>query len=963
MPDGQLANGFTVGSLVRSRGREWVVLPPQNGDPGPVVRVRPIGGMDDEVTAIHSTLEAVEPATFAAPSLEDIGDHEGGRLLRDAARLSSRACAGPFRSLARIAVEPRPYQYVPLLMAMKLDPVRLMIADDVGIGKTVEACLIARELLDRGEVRRLAVLCPPHLAAQWQAELLLKFHIEAELVLTSTVARLERPCKVGESLFDLYPFVVVSTDFIKGEKRRDEFVRACPELVIVDEAHGCASPEGAGRTQQHRHRLVRDLAADEERHLVLVTATPHSGKHDAFRSLVAFLDEDFANLPETPTTDAEKALRRRLANHFIQRQRGNILEYMGEETRLPRREPPEGRTVEYNLSPAYKRVFNDVLDWAAGELEGQDRRTRTGRVRWWSVLGLLRALGSSPAAAAATLRNRSRSDESDEVETAEDDVQSRTFDLVEDDSEETPDVVPSAEDGVSANALRKIRAKLKEFAESVEQLKPAEDKKLAALVAELKELLKAGYKPLVFCRYVDTAGYVAEQLRSTFKNAEVGEVTGRLPHAEREDRIADLIEAEDKQRILVCTDCLSEGINLQHGFDAVVHYDLSWNPMRHEQREGRVDRFGQENETVRVAALIGLDNEIDRIVMEVLLRKHVAIRSDLGISVALPARSETVIEALGEKLIARRKTQGVLPGFEDYIEDDRRRLHEAWDAAKDREHKNRSIYAQNAIKVDEVREAVASVRQAIGSAGLVKDFVERAVPRLGGVLDQRRKKLVEIDLSHARRAVRNAVSGVGEVKPFKAWYDLPVDDGVAYLARTHPFVEGLSNFVLESTLDEHLDGIGVRAGCSRVDGLERRTTVLLARMRYHLTATAAGHTTPMLVEEVALLGFEGSAEEPQWLAEDDVVALMEKGAAGNVPAEQKKDLVGKALDGRAALATALETIASERCEALRQAHVDIRKASSRGRRTGRITAEPVTPVDLLGVYILLPAMNAGGGLS
>ena len=126
-------------------------------------------------------------------------------------------------------------------MALKLDPVRLLIADDVGIGKTIEAALIARELLDRGEIARLAVLCPPHLAEQWQAELRDKFHIDAELVLPGTVARLERGLPSGESLFDGYPYVVVSTDFIKSDRRRDDFLRACPELVIVDEAHTCAS--------------------------------------------------------------------------------------------------------------------------------------------------------------------------------------------------------------------------------------------------------------------------------------------------------------------------------------------------------------------------------------------------------------------------------------------------------------------------------------------------------------------------------------------------------------------------------------------------------------------------------------------------------------------------------------------------------------------------------------------------
>ena len=140
---------FAVGSLVRARGREWVVLPGSDDD---MLMLRPLGGTEDEVTGIYRPLEPVESASFGLPDPRRPGDFASCRLLRDAIRLGFRSSAGPFRSFAQLAVEPRPYQLVPLLMALKLDPVRLLIADDVGIGKTIEACLIARELLDRGEV-------------------------------------------------------------------------------------------------------------------------------------------------------------------------------------------------------------------------------------------------------------------------------------------------------------------------------------------------------------------------------------------------------------------------------------------------------------------------------------------------------------------------------------------------------------------------------------------------------------------------------------------------------------------------------------------------------------------------------------------------------------------------------------------------------------------------------------------
>src|SRR5690606_28743625 len=129
-------------------------------------------------------------------------DHVSARLLRDAVRLNIRAGAGPFRSFGRIAVEPRPYQLVPLLMALRLNPVRLLIADDVGIGKTIEAGLIARELLDRGEIRRMAVICPARLCDQWQAELKAKFDLGAEVVRPGTIRGLERGLGPDESVFE-----------------------------------------------------------------------------------------------------------------------------------------------------------------------------------------------------------------------------------------------------------------------------------------------------------------------------------------------------------------------------------------------------------------------------------------------------------------------------------------------------------------------------------------------------------------------------------------------------------------------------------------------------------------------------------------------------------------------------------------------------------------------------------------
>lgn len=522
---------FSVGSLVKARGREWVVLPESEDD---LLVLRPLGGTDDETAGILTALEDVEPATFALPDPADVGDFRSCRLLRDALRLTFRSSAGPFRSFGQIAVEPRPYQLVPLLVALKLDPVRLLIADDVGIGKTIEALLIVKEMLAQGDVQRLAVLCPPHLAEQWQGEMRDKFHLDAELVLSGTAARLERGLGVGESLFERHPITVVSTDYIKSPRRRDDFLRACPELVIVDEAHTCADP-AAGRGGRHeRYQLVSGLAKDEARHLILVTATPHSGKEHAFRTLVGFLDPSFRDLPDDLSTDERAQERRRLARQLVQRRRGDIEHYLGD-TPFPEREVLE---QTYELTPEYRALFQKVLAYAREtvtdpEHEGAHRQ----RVRWWAVLGLLRALASSPAAAAMTLRNRAKAADAITVEEADEIGRRDVLDLVEEESVEGVDVTPGAEAEIADDPELPNRRRLHALARDAETLVGDADPKLKKGVKLIKKLVADGFNPIVFCRYIPTAHYVADALQG-IRGVQVEAVTGELPPSEREQRVA-----------------------------------------------------------------------------------------------------------------------------------------------------------------------------------------------------------------------------------------------------------------------------------------------------------------------------------------------------------------------------------------------------------------------------------------
>ena len=259
---------FPPGALVRARGREWIVMP---GSSPERLRLRPLSGSEADVAvispALEATFESVVPASFPSPTVGQAANHEEALLLRDALLMSLRRGAGPFRSFGNLAFQPRAYQLVPLLMALKQDVIRLLIGDDVGIGKTIEAGMIARELLDRGEIRRFAVLCPPHLVEQWVQELDDRFHIKAVAVTAASAARLERGLPVTDNIFTVHPHTVVSLDYIKSDRRRGDFASRCPELVIVDEAHTCA---GGGGGRHQRHDLLRLLSADAERHMLFL---------------------------------------------------------------------------------------------------------------------------------------------------------------------------------------------------------------------------------------------------------------------------------------------------------------------------------------------------------------------------------------------------------------------------------------------------------------------------------------------------------------------------------------------------------------------------------------------------------------------------------------------------------------------------------------------------------------------
>lgn len=532
------------------------------------------------------------------------------------------------------------------------------------------------------------------------------------------------------------------------------------------------------------------------------------------------------------------------------------------------------------------------------------------------------------------------------------------LDLAEDEAAESIDAVPGADDTAEGTPERR---RLLDFARRADSLAGDADTKLATCHEAVTALLADGYNPVVFCRFIATAEYVAAHLRESLgTSAAVAYVTGALPPAEREARIA-AFAATSGRLVLVATDCLSEGVNLQEHFQAVVHYDLAWNPTRHEQRDGRVDRFGQRWDTVRSVTLIGADNQIDEIVMRVLLRKHEQIRRQLGISVPVPDTANQVVEAVMEELLVTETAaeQEALISMEDLGRSRRADLHREWDSTAARERQSRTRFAQAGIKPDDVAAELAEVRASLGSHADITGFARESLDALGGVLTDRDYGFDAVTGS-LPAGLRDALPA-GHTEPLPFHHDLPVPRRHAHLDRTDASVRATARYLLDSALDPSIPEPrpARRCGAIRTDAVTRRTTLLLLRFRFHLNLPGRDGPRPLVAEDAAVLAYHGRPDDPTWLSPDDVEALLAAAPTGNIAPELAREDLARIVDRLDALQPHLDAAAQAAAERLRDSHVRVRKAA---RRTGggRISVRAHTPADVLGVYLYLPPVGGGG---
>ena len=948
---------FKPGSLVSLRDRAWIVMPSSDKD---LFLIKPLGGTEEEITGIYKPLankgDTPYSYNFKKPNNDDLGDFKSARLLYNAARLSFRQVAGPFRCLGKVSFRPRSYQMVPLIMALKQDKVKMLIADDVGVGKTVEALLIAKEFYERKEIDRFAIVCLPHLCDQWQDELKSKFGIEAVIIRSGSVTALERKIRVNENIFRAFPFQIISIDYIKSGEKRQKFIDHAPEMIIVDEAHTCARPSGANDSQQLRFKLLRELVDQKDPHLVLLTATPHSGKTDEFQSLLGLLKPEFEKLE---IDQADKKQREELADHFIQRRRGDVLQWMKNDAQFPKRESLD---LPFMIDANYGDVFNDVLDYTLDNILVTQGDKRKERYSYWETLALLRGVMSSPLAGAAMLRKKAEKkqiiQEEDEFGKANDSQEKELLDL----EASIDDNLPLILNTDSTKNIGNESKLLIDLADRLSFLSGIEkDPKSKEAIAILKDWLKDDRNPVVFCRYIQTAHYIGKICKDYFTGKAYKDLTIEIISSEmddelRKEKIKQMSKQEDGRRLLIATDCLSEGINLQDGFDCVLHYDLPWNPNRLEQREGRVDRFGQPKETIYTGRLYGSNNPIDGLVLDVLIKKSDEIRKSIGISVPIPEDNKSLMSALSAGLKFKENfkiKQDVIQGslFNEEQIKEITILHKSIDAMAEREKVSRSIFAHNSIKAEKVEEDLKEVDEAIGDVPAVENFVSEAIRFVGAEIKSFKKgyKLFTINIPER---LRDLLPKGNEIL---VSFQSPTPVGYNYIGRNHLFVEHLCQHILNTAIS-NTGFHAARASVMRTKDVTEKTVLFQFRVRNVIAEQKTNNE--VVAEEMWLWGYKGDLKNNASLKHEEAkTLLMNAVPTSNIETPEQQYWLNEELgwildDTRFRELT--DPFALKRADLLVKAHLRFRELV-KGEKFKVV--EPILPMDILGVYILLPELN------
>ena len=670
------------GQLVEVRRRQWIVSDVDAGAVAPELPKRnlvKLSSIDEDALGEEiEVLWELEPGAHVIeraglPSLSGLDDPDELEAFLDAVRwgAATNADRGYLQAPFRSGVSIEDYQLDPLVRAIDMARTNLLIADDVGLGKTIEAGLVVQEMLLRHRARTILVLCPSSLQEKWRTEMAEKFGLEFRIVDTDYVKRLRRERGLHTNPWTSFPRLITSIDWAKqGEGIRllrdvlpphPTFPRRF-DLLIIDEAHNVAPTVGKYAVESLRTRLVR-LVAPHFQHKLFLTATPHDGYTESFTALLELLDDQRFSRNVLPP-EAQ------LARVMVRRLKSDLVDTKGKRLYPERR--LEALEVDYSADELEARR---LLDEYVSSREQQDERD--GAASHFVHQLLRKRLASSPAAFAptlerhiATLEGRSKSPRRgsglDErilrraiAKTAED--------YADDDSRESAEGDAIEEASLRLRPLsgdeRLLLDRLRSWAQSAGR-RP--DSKAKALLRWLDDNIRpngqwADTRVILFSEYRTTQSWLNEILASHgFGGDRLALIFGGMDPKERE-AIKASFQAHPKDspvRVLLATDAASEGIDLQNHCALLIHVEIPYNPNVMEQRNGRVDRHGQKQPEVviwhPVDARGGHGDDILRA-----LRKLDAMRADMGsvnpvIAPQLPALLEGRRRDLDTRLAEKR---------------------------------------------------------------------------------------------------------------------------------------------------------------------------------------------------------------------------------------------------------------------------------------------------------------------
>lgn len=851
------------GVLVRLRRRLWRV----EGYDGRVLTATPVDDFGAPPQDFVLELEQVAPGTLPDPSLNELGRIQLQRLFMQAARLDALHGTAPFLAIQRTAVIPVEYQLVPLVMAMQQDPVRLLIADTTGLGKTVEAGLIMCELIARSRARSILIITPANLREQWREQMRDLFYLGFDIISSDTRRKLERMMPPGADPWTFFERLIVSIDYAKDIKVRNEILKRKWDLVVVDEAHNASAPHNfkGRKADMERYQFLDQLAEKASKHLLLLTATPHNGYTDSYSSLLRMLSPSIVRGEKSELAP----IREKAIYHVCQRTRKDVAQWFDEANipnPFPGREPADKTEVGVDLHRDYLKSL-ERLDAIMKMVGLHARGHKDVNAVEWLRLHLFRRALSSPEALRVSLENRIENLRPDVLAT---EVNSETiFTAVLDkggtDAESEEEVDRHA-DLIFFSVEKKIQ--LKDFLELLNELTkftPAKDRKLGALRNQvIPELLaKSSHltpaRIIIFTRFKDTLNYLERELS---KAAEYDVITlhGDLSEAERDRRFEQF--GASKRAVLIATDVISEGLNLQSTAAMVVHYDIPWNPNRLEQRVGRVDRFGQRSPLVYVRTVYCRETT-DEDVMALLVRKLEQIREDQGFCPPFFVSEETVLDRLVRRSKKRRAESTQAGLFDNVPPEDEEFFGDAKLIAAD------GFYGQSHVRIRDVSERLREAHEKFGTPDRIRDFIRSGLGFFNSVLRPAQDGTVQLIIENPRLVI----PGVGrEAKAVLTREDKSKHPDAIVLDVGHPLVRRLISVIREHTFQAGHEG--ARTAAYHVPGVTKSKLIGQGLLR----ATSKS-TPPALLEEIVVFGIAAGPEGEEALTKAEVVDIMDRDAA------------------------------------------------------------------------------------